>query len=628
MTLFDDEVGRQVSRGPEGGRPGAEPASAAVPAARVVRVVPDVPAMDRVLDYSVPEHLAGRLDVGSVVRVPLHGRRVRGWVVGPGPGAGAPEHLEEVAHLTGMGPDAEVIDLCRWAAWRWAGRLPSLLRFATPERAVTSRAARTPEPPRVSPSGPGGLDALAAEMLARGPGVHVLTVSPTTDPAPFALAAAAMGQALVLAPQVRTANHLARSLSRAGSTVARWPEGFSLAAAGHNVVGGRTAVWAPLPALAAVVVIDEHDETLQNESSPTWHAREVAMERGRRAGVPVLLVSPCPSLEALDAAAVDGAPTAHVVLDAGLRRAGWPALNVVDRRNDDPRTGLFSSAFVESARASRDAGEAVVCVHNRKGRARLLACRSCSSVAECEECSAAVHTATGPGAEVLECPRCASQRPLVCLDCGGSGFKVLRAGVTRAAEELEALLGEPVAAVSASGPDPAGPAPLLLGTEAVLHRARRLARTEVGLVAFLDFDQELLAPRYRAAEEAMALLLAGARLARGRGGASMLVQTRKPGHPVLEAAMRADPAMLVAAERARRELLGLPPAASVAAVGGEAAGEWIERLGHRDGIEVTGPRDGWWLVRGADPSALADACASVRRPPGRLRLRVDPVRLP
>ena len=71
----------------------------------------------------------------------------RGERRGPGPGAGAPEHLEEVAHLTGMGPDAEVIDLCRWAAWRWAGRLPSLLRFATPERAVTSRSARTPEPP-------------------------------------------------------------------------------------------------------------------------------------------------------------------------------------------------------------------------------------------------------------------------------------------------------------------------------------------------------------------------------------------------------------------------------------------------------------------------------------------------
>jgi primosomal protein N' (replication factor Y) (superfamily II helicase) len=66
-----------------------------------------------------------------------------------------------------------------------------------------------------------------------------------------------------------------------------------------TVVGARAAAWAPAPDLAAVVVLDEHDEVWQEERVPTWHARDVAIERARRAGVPCVLVSPTPSLEAL-----------------------------------------------------------------------------------------------------------------------------------------------------------------------------------------------------------------------------------------------------------------------------------------------------------------------------------------
>jgi primosomal protein N' (replication factor Y) len=224
-------------------------------------------------------------------------------------------------------------------------------------------------------------------------------------------------------------------------------------------------------------------------------------------------------------------------------------------------------------------------------------------------------------------------------------MKVLRAGVTHARDDLESLLAQPVALITAgsvqrvgdrnsraSNSSGAEPVRVAIGTTALLSGSTRWAAAPVGLVAFLDMDQELLATRYRAAEEAMAMLVGASRLLGGRQesrhGGGILVQTRRPHHPVLEAAVRADPAPLAAAETFRRELLGLPPAAPVAAVGGEAAPEWIERLGTPEGIEVQGPRDGWWLVRAASSEILADACAAVSRPPGRLALRVDPVRLP
>ena len=78
-------------------------------------------------------------------------------------------------------------------------------------------------------------------------------------------------------------------------------------------------------------------------------------------------------------------------------------------------------------------------------------------------------------------------------------------------------------------------------------------------------------------------------------------------------------------------MLGLPPAASVAAVGGEAAAAWIAGLRDStrvDEVEVLGPKDGWWLVRAEDPSTLAEVAGAVERPRGRLRLRVDPMNLP
>ena len=106
---------------------------------------------------------------------------------------------------------------------------------------------------------------------------------------------------------------------------------------------------------------------------------------------------------------------------------------------------------------------------------------------------------TQPSAD-FECPRCATVRPLVCLRCHKTRFRNLRAGVTRVREELEALASEEVVDVTADG-DELRPARVHVGTEAALHRV-----IDADAVAFLDFDQELLAPRYRAAEEAFALL--------------------------------------------------------------------------------------------------------------------------
>ena len=226
--------------------------------------------------------------------------------------------------------------------------------------------------------------------------------------------------------------------------------------------------------------------------------------------------------------------------------------------------------------------------------------------------------------EVFECPIDGSRRPVVCAECGSTRFRNLRAGVTRVREELEALAGRPVVEVTAET-DAAeiAAADVYIGTEAVLHRIDRAAR-----VVFLEFDQELLAPRMRAAEQAMALLVRAARLVGPRSdGGRLAVQTRQPGHEVLQAVLHADPGRLAGPEAGRRRLLGLPPFTAVAQVSGAVAAEFIERLEIPDGADILGPKDGSWLVRAPDPAALADLLASVQRPAGRLRIEVDPTRI-
>ncbi|HYF44674.1 MAG TPA: hypothetical protein VD926_00595 [Acidimicrobiales bacterium] len=224
---------------------------------------------------------------------------------------------------------------------------------------------------------------------------------------------------------------------------------------------------------------------------------------------------------------------------------------------------------------------------------------------------------------VLRCRRCGTERPPVCLACGASRFKALRLGVSRVREDLERLAGVPVAEVTGDADEELPDVAVYVGTEAVLHRVR-----DVTGVAFLDIDQELLAPRYRAAEQAMALLIRAARLVGGRqGGGRVLVQTRLPRHEVLDAVLHGDPERLASVELERRRALSFPPWTALAEVSGAGAPDFVAALGRPMGVDVLGPTDGRWLLRAPDHRTLCDALAATRRPGARLRVEVDPVRL-
>ena len=103
-----------------------------------------------------------------------------------------------------------------------------------------------------------------------------------------------------------------------------------------------------------------------------------------------------------------------------------------------------------------------------------------------------------------------------------------------------------------------------------------------------------------------------------------MVQTRLPGHEVIDAAVHADPSRLAVVEAARRAALRFPPETAVAAVSGQAAAAFVAAIPST--VEVLGPADERWLLRAPEHRTLCDALAATPRPPGRLRIEVDPLR--
>lgn len=466
---------------------------------------------------------------------------------------------------------------------------------------------------RAAPPVPARVDASDAAKRAFVGALTLVRTTPGDDSSALALAAASHGSALILVPTISQRHDLVRSLRSRGVEVAEYDEQWERSAGGGiTTVGTRTGALAPMPTVDAVLVIDEHATTYKEERTPAWNARDVAIERARRAGVPCVLTSPAPSLEALTAA------ERQLVPERSVERNSWPLVEVVDLRDQD-QPGLLTEAIVDAIRGPGP----VACVVNRKGRARMLACVRCNSLAACEECGGALREDDDGR---LTCARDGTTRPMVCAECKGTRMKQLRLGVSRLAEDLAALAKRDVMEVTAETPQRQFRGDqLFVGTEALLYRLE-----DARAIIFLDFDQELAVPRIRAGEEAFALLaLAARRLGPKSGGGKLIIQTHRPDDVVVQAALSGDPGRVAKAQRDVRQVFQQPPYGVWALLSGAGAEEYVAAVhefidGHDSPVRINRLEDRFRLTAPDHPSLL-ELLASVDRPAERLRIEVDPL---
>ena len=587
----------------------------------VARVVPDVTGVDKVFDYLIPSELHDAIAIGDRVRVPLHGRNVPGWVTEIGSTTDGFTDVDEsklrsVIKRLGFGPSNDIVQLAKWASHRWCGRLRAFFVAASPSTLVTVLPTARYHRDQVKVVGDPEVSLAVSEkrsvLVQRGP---------LKSPIDVMVGAALNGATLVIVPTVIRARLFAASLKRHGFSVAILPDEWDSAAGGVDVViGSRTAVFARVPNLCSVVVVDEYDDSLREERTPSWHARDIAIERARQLGISCVLVSALPSVTAKVWAGD------RVLKSADKEtHSEWPQILLIDRTLDERwSNSLLSSEFIAEL---RDHSRRIVAVLNTKGRARLLACASCKSLARCAQCDAAIEIGTNGQ---FSCPRCSTQRPQVCTKCSSAKFLTLKPGVSKLREEIAQAAGRKlsdVVEVTGAGDDAVAvdqSKMLFVGTEAALHRVH-----EADTVVFLDIDQELAAPRYRASEIVGSLLVHAARLVgRSELGGKVLVQTHSVDSPVLQAmaTLRIDQYLQSVSEM--RNFMKLPPFGALAQLSGTNIDKAVSDLQKNVFVHVSAANDGSYLVKASDWQVLADALCEIEAVKGvRLKVQVDPARV-
>ncbi|KQP18852.1 primosomal protein N' [Methylobacterium sp. Leaf100] len=438
-------------------------------------------------------------------------------------------------------------------------------------------------------------------------------------------------QALILMPEIAlTAQFLDRFAERFGVRPATWHSGIggkrrerirAGVAAGEIavVVGARSALFLPFAKLGIVVVDEEHEAAYKQEDGVHYHARDMAVVRGRIENCPVVLASATPSIETRVNA--ERGRYRHIVLPERFGGRRLPDIAAIDMRSDKPERGSFiAPALIAAVRETVAAGDQALLFLNRRGYAPLTLCRACGHRYQCRNCS--TWLVEHRFRKALVCHQCgyAERRPDSCSECGTfDNLTPCGPGVERIAEEVTALFPDKrIIVLSSDFPGGAerlraelqtvaeGGCDIVIGTQLV---AKGHNFPHLTLVGVLDADIGLTSGDPRAAERTFQLLQqVTGRAGRGEKPGRALVQTFQPEHPVIAALLSGDAARFYEEEIAAREAAGLPPFGRLAALivsanereVAEAHGQALARASEPpDGVMVLGPAEApLALIRG------------------------------
>ena len=399
-----------------------------------------------------------------------------------------------------------------------------------------------------------------------------------------------------------------------------WREAFSGRA--RIVLGTRSAVFAPARNLGVIIVDEEHDTSFkQHEGGFRYSARDLAVVRAQRAGVPVVLGSATPGLETLQNVAT-GRYT-RLLLTRRAARAVPPRLSLIDLRSSAIHAGISTPA-VRAIERHLEAGGQVLVFLNRRGYAPTLLCTACGWIAPCRDCDArlTVHLA----ARRLRCHHCGADTALPerCPQCGFA-VKAVGQGTERIEEALATLFpGIPCIRLDrdvvrrrgdmedAMRRMATGEARILVGTQMV---TKGHDFPNVTLVVVLNADQGFFSSDFRAPERlAQTIVQVAGRAGRGERAGEVLIQTEFPDHPLLRSLLAEGYDGFARAALTERSQTSWPPFSRLAALRGsaktaEAALEFLAEA-RRVADDLRGGRaQGAWAQRvrllGPAPAAMA-----------------------
>ena len=340
------------------------------------------------------------------------------------------------------------------------------------------------------------------------------------------------------------------------------------------IVGPRSALFSPAKNLGLIIVDEEHDSAYkQTDDSPCYHARDVAVMRGKIDGAAVILGSATPSLESF----ANAKAGKYILSELSIRadNATLPTVRIVDMKPEFAKAKgftLFSEPLLEAIKKRIEIGEQSLLFLNRRGYHTSAVCSACSYTLNCPHCS--INLTFHKGQNSLSCHLCnyeISPLPAECPDCKAfDTFKFKGAGTEQVERALHAIFPEirtlrlDADTTRHKGSHDklfkqfrAGKADVLIGTQMI---AKGLHFPSVTLVGVLYADAALHIPDFRAAENVFQLITQVA----GRAGRSQLpgeviLQTQLPDHPTLQLAAHLDYPAFFQAEFESRKMFDFPP---------------------------------------------------------------------
>ncbi len=390
-------------------------------------------------------------------------------------------------------------------------------------------------------------------------------------------------QAIMLVPEISlTPQMVERFVSRFGNAVAVMHSGLSQGerfdqwykirrGEVHVVVGARSAVLAPFDRIGIIILDEEHESSYKSEIAPRYHARDVAIYRGRKHGAPVLMASATPSVDSYYQAQQGRYRLFR--MENRYNQKDLPQTRIVDMRSelfDYHNMSSISIRLQDEIRRNLERKEKTILFLNRRGYNTFVSCRECGQVMECPHCSIALtyHRNTNK----LVCHYCghAQENVSLCPACGSKYVKFFGTGTQKIETELQGLFPEAKIlrmdfdTTSMKGGHEAildqfknGEADILLGTQMV---TKGLDFPEVTLVGVLAADTSLNIDDFRADERCFSLITqVCGRAGRGELEGRAVIQTYQPQNTTIRFAKEQNYTAFYQNEISYRRRMQYPP---------------------------------------------------------------------
>ncbi len=396
-------------------------------------------------------------------------------------------------------------------------------------------------------------------------------------------------QVLVLLPEISlTQPFLKRFAARFGVEPATWHSGMKQSqrrrvwrgvAEGRVqvVAGARSALFLPLANPGLIVVDEAHEVSFKQEDGVRYHARDVAVMRGKFEGFPVVLASATPALESRHMVSIGRYKGLEIPSRFGV--AKLPKIEAIDLTQDAPeRQNWIAPTLLAAIEERLERGEQSLLFLNRRGYAPLTLCRHCGHRFQCPNCTAWMveHRLV----RRLACHHCGHvmQPPDTCPECNAEDALVpCGPGVERISEEVQKFFPDARTFVATSdtlwSPDKAAEfvamvennaIDIIIGTQLVTKGYHFPNLTLVGVI---DADLGLEGGDLRAAERTFQQIAqAAGRAGRAEKPGHVYIQTRNPKHPVIAALVAGNRDAFYDAEIAQRQSAGAPPFGRYAAI--------------------------------------------------------------